>query len=434
MKPIIKVEGLGKQYHIGAAREPYKTMRESVSRAIKAPFRRLTGNRENSSDTIWALKNLSFAVNPGEVVGVIGRNGAGKSTLLKVLSRITEPTTGQVDLYGRVASLLEVGTGFHPELTGRENIYLNGAILGMGKREIVRKFDEIIDFAEVEKFIETPVKRYSSGMYLRLAFAVAAHMDPEILLVDEVLAVGDSGFQKKCLGKMDEVAKDGRTVIFVSHHMTAVRQLSRRCIWLDKGQERLSGLPGDVINSYLTDSDNSEGSAECAFEENTAKDFQLRMGRLVNNQGLTTQTFECDEPVIIELFCQVHRRIQNLLGYLTISRMDGVTVLESDSFDAPPNALDGLPVGEHSVKVTIPARTLAPGDYSVYVNFTSMQGTGACNVDSPGTIVTFRLDDSTTWRGNRRSGYFSTLIHWESEPALTKLAHTHAFDEPALQP
>src|SRR5213078_316216 len=182
---------------------------------------------------IWALKNISFNVAPGEVVGIIGRNGAGKSTLLKVLSRITEPTTGRVELYGRVASLLEVGTGFHPELTGRENIYLNGAILGMKKAEINRKFDQIVAFAELEKFLDTPVKRYSSGMYMRLAFAVASHLEPEILIVDEVLAVGDAAFQKKCLGRMGEVAKEGRTVIFVSHNMTAIRSLCQRAMWLD---------------------------------------------------------------------------------------------------------------------------------------------------------------------------------------------------------
>src|SRR6266487_4258700 len=214
MKPIVRVKNLSKQYHIGSRDAAYDTLRESIVEAVRTPLRRLRGrNRKQTSETIWALKGATFDVESGEVVGIIGRNGAGKSTLLKVLSRITEPTAGRAILRGRVVSLLEVGTGFHPELSGRENIYLNGAILGMKRAEIARKFDEIVAFAEIEKFLDTPVKRYSSGMYVRLAFAVAAHLEPEILLVDEVLAVGDAAFQKKCLGKMDEVSHEGRTVL-----------------------------------------------------------------------------------------------------------------------------------------------------------------------------------------------------------------------------
>jgi lipopolysaccharide transport system ATP-binding protein len=229
----------------------YGTLREALVGAIRAPLNRLRTGSRGSQDTIWALRGVEFAVSPGEVVGIIGRNGAGKSTILKILSRITEPTTGRVELYGRVGSLLEVGTGFHPELTGRENIFLNGAILGMHRCEIDRKFDEIVAFSELEKFLDTPVKRYSSGMYMRLAFAVAAHLEPEILVVDEVLAVGDMQFQKKCLGKMGEVAKEGRTVIFVSHNMAAVQSLCTRSIWLDQGQVREDGSAGVVVSTYL---------------------------------------------------------------------------------------------------------------------------------------------------------------------------------------
>src|SRR5438128_153139 len=218
MPSMITVENVGKRYRIGRSQAPYSTLRESVTEAIRYPFKKLAGNN-GPAELVWAVEDASFEVEPGEVVGLIGRNGAGKSTLLKMLSRITEPTKGRILLYGRVGSLLEVGTGFHAELTGRENIYLNGAILGMARNEIVRKFDEIVSFAEVDKFIDTPVKHYSSGMYLRLAFAVAAHLEPETLLVDEVLAVGDAQFQKKCLGKMGDVAKVGRTVLFVSHNM-----------------------------------------------------------------------------------------------------------------------------------------------------------------------------------------------------------------------
>src|SRR6266705_492583 len=229
MKPIIKVQDLGKRYRIGASRVPYGSLRETLANAAQAPLRLFTNKSSGEKLEFWALKNVSFEIHPGEVVGIIGRNGAGKSTLLKLISRITEPTAGRIELFGRLASLLEVGTGFHPELTGRENIYLNGAILGMTRSEISKKFDDIVAFAEVEKFIDTPVKHFSSGMYLRLAFAVAAHLETEILVVDEVLAVGDIQFQKKCLGKMQSVAsQEGRTVLFVSHNMAAVRNLCSR--------------------------------------------------------------------------------------------------------------------------------------------------------------------------------------------------------------
>ncbi|MGQ9910241.1 MAG: ABC transporter ATP-binding protein [Candidatus Flexifilum sp.] len=254
----LKVEGLGKQYRIGK-QERYRTFRDTLVDVVTAPARRaiglLRGNAAaaaNLTETIWALRDVSFEVKHGEVVGIIGRNGAGKSTLLKILSRITEPTTGYADVYGRVGALLEVGTGFHPELTGRENIYLNGAILGMSREEIRRKFDEIVDFAGVEKFIDTPVKHYSSGMGLRLGFAVAAHLEPEILVVDEVLAVGDAEFQKKCMGKMSQVAGEGRTVLFVSHNMAAVQSLCTRGIWLNSGALVEDGRTEDIVSHYLS--------------------------------------------------------------------------------------------------------------------------------------------------------------------------------------
>lgn len=252
--PIITVENLGKAYRLGLKEERYPTFREAMVGAARAPFRRFRhlSQRLPDDEAFWALQDVSFDVQSGDVVGIIGRNGAGKSTLLKILSRITEPTTGRAVLRGRVASLLEVGTGFHPELTGRENIYLNGSILGMKKAEIDRKFDEIVRFAEVERFLDTPAKRYSSGMYVRLAFAVAAHLEPEILIVDEVLAVGDAEFQQKCLGKIRDVARqDGRTVVFVSHNMGAVRTLCATCIRIDQGRLVAYGAVDDVVGEYL---------------------------------------------------------------------------------------------------------------------------------------------------------------------------------------
>ncbi len=250
----ISVENLGKCYQIGEL-EDYYTLRDSLTNILKFPFRLIksNGNKSKISKTeyIWALKDINFEINQGEIIGIIGRNGAGKSTLLKILSRITTPTEGKVKIKGRVGSLLEVGTGFHPELTGRENIYLNGSILGMSKKEIQRKFDQIVDFAEIEKFLDTPVKRYSSGMYVRLAFAVAAHMEPEILVVDEVLAVGDIAFQKKCLGKMNNVASEGRTIVFVSHQMNAIKNLCERSILLDSGKIITDDETYNTINVYI---------------------------------------------------------------------------------------------------------------------------------------------------------------------------------------
>jgi lipopolysaccharide transport system ATP-binding protein len=248
----ISVKGLGKRYRLGAQSRPgYRTIRESLVRSLGSPLRRFrTGFVERQERDLWALRDLSFDVKFGEVLGIIGRNGAGKSTVLKVLSRITEPTTGYADVFGRVGSLLEVGTGFHPELTGRENIFLNGAILGMSRLEIRRRFDEIVSFAELERFLETPVKHYSSGMYMRLAFSVAAHIEPEVLVVDEVLAVGDAEFQKKCLGKLEEVASHGRTVLFVSHNMAAIQKLASRAVVLQQGRIVLLGSVAEAISKY----------------------------------------------------------------------------------------------------------------------------------------------------------------------------------------
>lgn len=303
--PAIVVEGLSKQYHIGA-RENQKTFREAIADALATPFRRLRAFGRSSyreEDTIWALKDVSFEVQPGEVLGIIGRNGAGKSTLLRILTRITEPTQGRAILNGRVGSLLEVGTGFHQELTGRENIYLSGAILGMGKQEIKRKFDEIVDFSGVERFIDTPVKRYSSGMRVRLGFAVAAHLDPEILLIDEVLAVGDAEFQKKCLGKMDAVAKGGRTVLFVSHNMAAAQQLCGRGVYLDGGKVACDGDIHAAVARYLS---------SIAAARGLLVDSGLSVQLTVENQdGTAAKIWGLNAPITVKVLLESERQLRS---------------------------------------------------------------------------------------------------------------------------
>jgi lipopolysaccharide transport system ATP-binding protein len=305
-KAVISVENLSKCYKLGISRDPYPSIREAIMGAIKSPLTNLRALSEKGTEKemFWALKDVGFEVNRGEVIGVIGSNGAGKSTLLKILSRITEPTSGRVVLRGRVASLLEVGTGFHPELTGRENVYLNGSILGMAKSEIDRKFDEIVAFAEISRFLDTPVKRYSSGMYVRLAFAVAAHLEPEILIVDEVLAVGDAEFQKKCLGKMQEVASGhGRTVLFVSHNMSAVQRLCPRSIFLRKGELIADGPSPEVVRKYLTVL--SDGAATSLTEHNPERGgsgaLRLTSVRMLNDAGQAMQKVVAGEPMNIEV-------------------------------------------------------------------------------------------------------------------------------------
>lgn len=296
----IRAEGLTKLYHIGGKREKYRTLRDSLVNAMSAPMRRLRYRSNGASgDTIFALKDVSFQVKQGEVVGIIGRNGAGKSTLLKILSSITEPSAGYVDIYGRVGSLLEVGTGFHPELTGSENIYLNGAILGMRRVEITRKFDEIVAFAEIEPFIDTPVKHYSSGMYMRLAFAVAAHLEPEILIVDEVLAVGDSVFQKKCLGKMSTVANEGRTVLFVSHNMAAVDQLCPKAILLRSGELAAYGPVEEIIDLYLGNSIDSIHASNLLDRKDRKGNGAVRFSsvEVLNDQDQVVDHIAAGSPV-----------------------------------------------------------------------------------------------------------------------------------------
>ena len=327
----IKVENLGKLYRIGAQQERYRTLRETLMSSFARPIRRMRSRFQHSktrpfdklgtetgSDFIWALKNVSFEVLQGEVIGVIGRNGAGKSTLLKVLSHITEPTEGKVHLRGRVGSLLEIGTGFHPELTGRENIYLNGAILGMKKAETERKFDEIVAFSEIEKFLDTPVKRYSSGMYIRLAFAVAAHMESEILLVDEVLAVGDSGFQKKCLSKMGEVAGEGRTVLVVSHNMAIIQKLCEKSLLLNAGKIIAYDETPFVITKYLELL--SSGSSNAVVETTTSPNRLPNMKSIIKKVTLQDQSgnyktdFNQGDSILLSVYYDAREKCEGLAG------------------------------------------------------------------------------------------------------------------------
>jgi lipopolysaccharide transport system ATP-binding protein len=367
---IIEVENLGKRYVLDhqQEREKYTALRDVIAQGVKSVLKGFGGKKTETKEEFWALKDVSFQVKRGEVVGIIGRNGAGKSTLLKILSRITEPTTGRVRLKGRVASLLEVGTGFHPELTGRENIYLNGAVLGMMRQEIDRKFDEIVAFAEVEKFLDTPVKRYSSGMYVRLAFAVAAHLEPEILVVDEVLAVGDAAFQKKCLGKMGDVAsKEGRTVLFVSHNMLAIKALCDRSILFSQGKIMLEGRSDDVLSHYFQNlSIDSNLNSQVIWDiDNAPQGSHIRLLRayILNEDEEYTSVIKCTQKFHIVLEYQVLMPVQGLREGLIIQNNENVIICGSNSPNVDFNYLK--PPGFYSVLCTVPSYSLNEGRYTV---------------------------------------------------------------------
>lgn len=335
MSLVIRVENLGKQYRVGASRAAYSTLRESLYGAMRAPLDLFRRGRRSNGELIWALRDVNFEAQRGEVVGIVGRNGAGKSTLLKVLSRITEPTTGRVELYGRVGSLLEVGTGFHPELSGRENIYLNGAILGMKRAEIERKFDEIVEFAELGRFIDTPVKRYSSGMYVRLAFAVASSLEPDVLVVDEVLAVGDAAFQKKCLGRMRSVTGEGRTVIFVSHNMAAVKALCTRALLLDAGRIVCEGSVDEVVDRYLAGGGEMSRTgviAEDAPRSGTGE-VRLRRVELTNLADEPVSQVYFGQPFRVAVTLEALRETDDAIVCVGISSSDATRVTSSYSTD-----------------------------------------------------------------------------------------------------
>lgn len=413
MKPIIRVHNVSKRYHIGRLRLPYYTLRDSLADAIKRPF--IRRSKTAPEDTIWALENVSFEVKPGESVGIIGRNGAGKSTMLKLLSRVTEPTTGRIELYGRSGSLLEVGTGFHPELTGRDNTFLNGAILGMGRREIARKFDEIVAFAEVERFIDTPVKHYSSGMYLRLAFAVAAHLEPEILIVDEVLAVGDLRFQRKCLDKMQDVASAGRTVLFVSHSMEAVGRLCPRIILIEQGAVVRDGPAAETIGSYLRTGLGLR--AERAWPDSTSAPgndiVKLVAVRVRNERAEIAAALDIRRPIEIEMEYEVVQAGRILTPNLHFYNEEGVCVFTVPDLD-PEWRARPRPCGRYLTSAVIPGNLLAEGTLFVGAAISTMNPVTVHFFERD--VVAFQVMDSLN--GDSARGDYGGPMPGVVRPAL----------------
>ena len=364
----LRTVGLGKMYHIGGERQSYRTLRDTIVQAASRPLERLRhpGAATHVSEDFWALRGVDLEVGHGEALGVIGANGAGKSTLLKVLSRITEPTEGRVAIRGRVASLLEVGTGFHPELTGRENIYLNGAILGMTRAEIKSKFDEIVEFSDVARFLETPVKRYSSGMYVRLAFAVAAHLDPDVLIVDEVLAVGDVGFQRKCLGKMQDVAGHGRAVVFVSHNLAAVTSMCRSAVQIEAGRVVDRGETSSVVMRYLAGQAGAQESGAWETGQGPGdEDLRLVSVQVLDARGEVARSVSTAEPFKVRLEFDVFRADDALCVGFDLAASDGTVVLRSYQTDLEPREWPSLAEGRRILECTIPAGLLNGGRHTV---------------------------------------------------------------------
>ncbi len=378
MKPILEIQNISKKYRIQHQAGGYLSLRERMLDVFKF--------KQNEKEDFWALKDVSFDVQPGESIGIIGRNGAGKSTLLKVLSKITPPTTGKIITRGRIASLLEVGTGFHPELTGRENIFFNGSLLGMKRMEITTKFDEIVDFSGVEKFLDTPLKHYSSGMQLRLAFAVAAFLEPEILIIDEVLAVGDSEFQKKCLGKMENVSKSGRTILFVSHQLGMVGQLCKTAILLDKGEILTQGKVDVVINQYtqyLSNGNeyiNQDSTQKAAYFFHSIKSFSSNLKAV--------STFAHNEEIVLEINFMATQRLKNTHLLVAINNKNGQRIFSSDI------SLDDYDIKLNMVNfayVTIPAETITPGNYSF---FTAIHSPNAIGYDVKDNVCPISVYDN----------------------------------------
>src|SRR5216683_2081963 len=402
MNPILEIRNVSKQYKLGGRRlRKAETFRELLQRTVSKPFGQLTGLRNNGAPkedlyAFWALQDVNTEVNQGDIVGIIGRNGAGKSTLLKILSRITSPTEGMVTIRGRLASLLEVGTGFHPELTGKENIFLNGAILGMRRAEIIRRFDEIVAFAEVEKFLDTPVKHYSSGMYVRLAFAVAAHLDPEILIVDEVLAVGDLTFQKKCLGKMSEVSRGGRTVLFVSHNMAAIENLCTRGIVLHQGQLCFDGGSKEAIQYYLNSLSVQSGAGSVVDLDGVGDRRSLvapllrRLEFLTENEQPLTEGLPIGSRLKVKVHFDLAKPTANFNVGLGFNNSYGHRIFTAHSVFEP-NRWEKERLGAQVLSCEIPSFTLTPGEYTVKV-WLDLKGSEADAIEDAAKITVLEAD------------------------------------------
>ncbi|MBT5758742.1 MAG: ATP-binding cassette domain-containing protein [Candidatus Marinimicrobia bacterium] len=417
----IKVENISKQYRIGLEEETKDTFVGAMGSILKSPFQNLkrinkltsfNENKNESNDIIWALKGISFEVKRGEVLGIIGANGAGKSTLLKILAQITHPTTGSVELNGKVASLLEVGTGFHPELTGRENIYLNGTILGMTKKEIDSKLVEIIDFSGVQKFIDTPVKRYSSGMRVRLAFSVAAHLEPEILLIDEVLAVGDAEFQKKCLGKMEEIATQGRTIIYVSHNMASILSLCTKCIFINDGKIRYSGEPEFAISNYLQ---NNVAQQSVSFYNNyklsdTSQEVELVEAELLLKDGSRVKNNIVNQQIGVRIKYNLRNKKNDIIPSINISGNSGNKLFTSFERDINQSMIK---VGVIESIVWIPDNLFSNGQYSISITFFYPTIGGIERIIITDKILSFIVLDKAFTKFNRVGNQLYPNFTWE---------------------
>lgn len=416
-KPVISVENLSKYYRLGLIGGG--TLREDLNRAWAKlrgkpdPLLKIGedhGNRKGGQ--IWALRDVNLEVKQGEVLGIIGRNGAGKSTLLKILSRITAPTSGRAVIRGRVGSLLEVGTGFHPELTGRENIFLNGAILGMTRAEVARKLEEIVEFAEMAQFIDTPVKRYSSGMLVRLAFAVAAHLEPEILIVDEVLAVGDARFQRKCLGKMKDVSSHGRTVLFVSHNMRSIAQLCDRAIWINRGLMHRDGGPETIIGEYLGQDRKASGTWERADSHPSNKKVHISKVCVLQGSEIPAPEVRESEDIRIVMSFEVRKELANCTFLLRVTNAEGVVVFTTwDTDSGRPGELMRKAAGTHRVECVIPSRYLRPGSYSITV---AAHEYGIELFDLQEDVLVFEVSSLESSLNTERLGIVAPVLDWRT--------------------
>ncbi|MBL0049376.1 MAG: ABC transporter ATP-binding protein [Bacteroidetes bacterium] len=406
---MLEIQNVSKKFRIQHEKQSYLSLRDSLTSIFKS--------NTSTSEDFYALKNINFEVFPGESIGIIGRNGAGKSTLLKILSKITPPSSGKIISRGRIASLLEVGTGFHSELSGRENIFLNGSILGMKRKEIQAKFDEIVDFSGTEKFLDTPLKHYSSGMQLRLAFAVAAFLEPEILIIDEVLAVGDAEFQKKCLGKMEDVSRnEGRTLLFVSHNLASVAHLCSKGILLNAGEIAFTGLSQAAIDTYSRLSQNSGITSVFKKPNPEGKTVELIAAALLDKEGKSKEQFEIDEEITLSFTLNCNEKLPNTFGYVIVKSRQEEVFIETDTTDFLPNIFESIVNGTSSFKLKIKPHVLPHGEYLVYLSITSSFAVNFV-VDQPGDILSFTVLDSKTQRAHRRNAKTSQILKWELQHA-----------------